>query len=401
MLLQRIHTQKEVLEEFVQLPAQPPLSASRPDAEWAKAIVALPLSYLSALQNEAQRGEAEILARSTQLQAHLEEIFAHWSELHHAPDALNDEFDAQILTHLQVKPVWHLATVTGTQDGAHAVFHGEFEPFENTARDPDVFAPPVSAAPTPTRKSSGNDANTPPNCLQVKQASTPLPPSIVPTLVNLQRAADKRALLEQEKGRRELRIQGLYDELSELWMKFDVPEDEMDAFVQTHCGSTLDVIEAYQRELQKMQDLRREHMALFIEKVRERIRRLWDTLRLSEEERFQSFPPCFEDQTVATEDMLEQHEEAIARLSEEVKVKNPILEIIGRYQAICDEEKQMEADAKDPNRFKNTRGDPGRLLREEKTRKRIKVQKPKVSRAISQSQDESLILVISRSFNKN
>ncbi len=73
-------------------------------------------------------------------------------------------------------------------------------------------------------------------------------------------------------------IQDLYDELSELWAKFDVPEEEMDAFVMDHRGSTMDVIEAYQAELEKMKQLKAQHMSLFITKTRERIATLWDSL---------------------------------------------------------------------------------------------------------------------------
>lgn len=51
-----------------------------------------------------------------------------------------------------------------------------------------------------------------------------------------------------------------------------------------------------------------------------------------------------------------------------------------------------QASAADPSRLlgKSTRGDPGRLLREEKARKRVVKEKPKVSRAPSLSMCSSL-----------
>ena len=371
VMQERLKEHEIILGDRVETPTRPLINKS------GSIYPPLPLSYLSALSTELARCDKELSARTEQLQTHLLDILDSWSVLHMAPDPVHDEFDAQILTHLQVRPLWHMTTHSPSSEAAS--FHGEFERFVNSTLEADAFAPPEPLQPTPTRKSNGSsgEGENTPRCLEVKQRAL-LSEKILPTSSNLQRVASRRATLESEKANREARIQGLYDELSELWMQFDAPQDEMEEFVQGNCGSTLEVIEAYQRELQKMQELKKEHMSLFIEKVRERIRRLWDTLRLSDAERRESFPECFEENASASEEMLALHESAIASLSNEVETKSPVLEVIARYQAILDEEKQMEEDAKDPNRYKNTRGDPGRLLREEKTRKRIKVQKPKV-----------------------
>ncbi|KDN52630.1 hypothetical protein K437DRAFT_254032 [Tilletiaria anomala UBC 951] len=376
-MISQLEEQRQVLGDIVNTPLVP---GSLSDGT----IRALPLSYISALEAETKKGEVEVKARTSLLQDQLQTILNLWSALHLTPEVNQDEFDAQILTHLQVKPIWHV----GPETGGRAHFYGDFEHFKNTTGEVEVFCPPEMVEPTPTRKSNGSGGSRnsngnsggvdqAPQCLQIRQRK-PLEEWILPTKANLERVAAKLAALEAEKAKREERIQQLYDELSEIWMQFDVPQDEMETFVHANSGSTLEAIEAYRRELQKMQDLRREHMSLFIEKLRERIRRLWDTLRLSDIERYESFPQCFVDSEGSTEEALALHEEAIVRLAHEVKTKEPVLQAIRRYQELCDEEKQMEEDAKNPNRFKNTRGDPGRLLREEKTRKRIKVQKPKL-----------------------
>lgn len=74
------------------------------------------------------------------------------------------------------------------------------------------------------------------------------------------------------------------------------------------------------------------------------------------------------------------HEDEIRRLKEERKSKAPILVSLRKYFEICDGEKELAAAAQDQNRLLG-RGprDPGRLLREEKMRKRVKREKPKVS----------------------
>ena len=75
------------------------------------------------------------------------------------------------------------------------------------------------------------------------------------------------------------------------------------------------------------------------------------------------------------------HEDEIGRLKEERKTKGPLLVGIRRYFEICEEEKELAATASDQTRLLG-RGhrDPGRLLREEKMRKRVSREKPKVQR---------------------
>ena len=109
---------------------------------------------------------------------------------------------------------------------------------------------------------------------------------------------------------------------------------------------------------------------------------------------------------MATEEILLAHEMEKHRLLEEKATKEPVLMRLDKYFELLDEMSQLEvgllfccdclhlpiltsacgryflqASANDPARLtgKGQRGDPGRLLREEKLRKRVAVQKPKVS----------------------
>lgn len=82
--------------------------------------------------------------------------------------------------------------------------------------------------------------------------------------------------------------------------------------------------------------------------------------------------------------MLTLHEAEIIRLKEERRMKAPLLNAIKKYFDICEEEKELAAAANDQTRLTG-RGprDPGRLLREEKMRKRVTKEKPRVSSLIS------------------
>jgi protein regulator of cytokinesis 1 len=81
-----------------------------------------------------------------------------------------------------------------------------------------------------------------------------------------------------------------------------------------------------------------------------------------------------------TEELLTIHEEEIKRLKNERRMKAPLLAAIRKYFEICEEEKELAAAASDQSRLLG-RGprDPGRLLREEKMRRRVGKEKPRVS----------------------
>ena len=73
------------------------------------------------------------------------------------------------------------------------------------------------------------------------------------------------------------------------------------------------------------------------------------------------------------------HEDEIKSLKLERKMKGPLLMNIKKYFDILEDQKELAAAAADQTRLLG-RGprDPGRLLREEKMRKRVTKEKPKV-----------------------
>jgi Microtubule associated protein (MAP65/ASE1 family). len=94
-----------------------------------------------------------------------------------------------------------------------------------------------------------------------------------------------------------------------------------------------------------------------------------------------------------TEELLIIHEEEIKRLKEERRMKAPLLASIKKYFDICEEEKELAAAAFDQTRLLGRGRDPGRLLREEKMRKRVSKEKPRVwTTFLSFSQSFSVLL---------
>ena len=220
--------------------------------------------------------------------------------------------------------------------------------------------------------------------------------NVEPTPGLLDWAANLRSSLEDMKRRREAHIQAMYDQLEGLWRRLGVGEADMDAFVEEHRGSTEETVRQYEEELERMLELKRERMGMFVNSAREEIVRLWDDLMVGEEDRA-DFPPFADgkcnfpslllngdlESTISadehTEELLSIHEDEIRRLKEERRLKAPLLASIKKYFDICEEEKELAAAASDQTRLLGRGRDPGRLLREEKMRKRVSKEKPRVS----------------------
>jgi len=221
--------------------------------------------------------------------------------------------------------------------------------------------------------------------------------NVSPTPGLLSWANDLVTALTALKTQREARIQALYDQLEGLWRRLGVEEADMDAFVENHRGSTEGVVWEYEAELERMMELKREKMGVFVGSARGEIERLWNDMMFGEEER-QDFVPFFDGMSLRllilffsdliyypspdehTEELLTLHEAEIKRLKEERRLKAPLLAGIKKYFDICEEEKELAASACDQGRLlgRGVRGDPGRLLREEKMRRRVGKEKPRV-----------------------
>jgi hypothetical protein len=120
----------------------------------------------------------------------------------------------------------------------------------------------------------------------------------------------------------------------------------------------------------------------FIIGAREELSVLWDQLYFTEEQK-KEFSPAYSD--ILTDTILEAHETEISRLQLECEEQKYILERVEKYMRLRTEVSEFEASTKDPNRLFSSKGnqrDPGRLLREEKFRKRISRELPKTTKEL-------------------
>jgi Ase1/PRC1/MAP65 family protein len=188
----------------------------------------------------------------------------------------------------------------------------------------------------------------------------------------------KRDRLVEEKKSREKRLRDLRTQIEQLYQRLGVSEAEQKQFFSANRGCGMRTINEFEDELARLNELKRQNLGLFVEESRIRLQELWDSLYFSEEEML-DFTPAFSD--VYSDALLSAHEAEIERLTALKDQRAPVLAMIDEHRSLIKEREDLAASSQDASRLiakKGERRDPTRLLREEKMRKRIQRELPKV-----------------------
>jgi len=191
----------------------------------------------------------------------------------------------------------------------------------------------------------------------------------------------KRDKLSDEKKNRERRLKELKVAVEVLWDKLGIDEKERKAFLNSNRGCGIRQINEFEDQLAQLNELKRQNLHLFVEDARFKLQELWDALYLSEDEMLE-FTPAFSD--VYSDALLEAHEREIARLEVLKEQRAPTLALLDRHKTLVHDRDELAASSQDASRLmmrgqKGEKRDPGKLLREEKMRKRIAKELPKVA----------------------
>ena len=197
---------------------------------------------------------------------------------------------------------------------------------------------------------------------------------------DIQRLQGKRDRLIEEKRGRERKLKELKSIVESLWDRLGVEEADRKRFLAGNRGCGLRAINEFEAELDRLNELKRQNLHLFVEDARYKLQELWDGLYLSEEEMLE-FAPAFSD--VYSDALLSAHEAEISRLEALKEQRAPTLQLIDKHRSLIKDRDDLTAASQDASRLlgKNNKGekrDPTRLLREEKMRKRIAKDLPKV-----------------------
>ncbi|KAF9978975.1 hypothetical protein BGZ73_007862 [Actinomortierella ambigua] len=197
----------------------------------------------------------------------------------------------------------------------------------------------------------------------------------------------KQTMLEDERKKREAHVQELRNEIKALWEKLRIEDVEQEQFFESHLGLSVAIVNAHKKELERLHDLKRLKLEEFVAEERNKLGELWDRLYYSTEQR-EAFEPMFTDDL--TDELLELHEQEVLRLTREAEEVQPILVIVEKYQRMVEEVREFEASTRDSTRL--LKPEPGLLLKEEKTRKRLKKEQPELEqelqRVLLQYQEE-------------
>ncbi|KAK3815373.1 MAG: microtubule associated protein-domain-containing protein [Benniella sp.] len=186
-----------------------------------------------------------------------------------------------------------------------------------------------------------------------------------------------KKMLEDEFSKREVLVKDHLAAITRLWDKLRIEDDEREEFMTNHVGLSLDTIRAHKAELSRLEELRSEKLQDLIMDERNALYELWDKLYYSPEQQ-EKFTPLLDDDF--TEENLALHEEEVARLKLEVEEHENILNAIEQYRKMLDDIREFEITSMDARRLFHR--DPGRLLREEKFRKRVAREFPRVEKEL-------------------
>ncbi|RMZ71348.1 Microtubule associated (Ase1) [Pyrenophora seminiperda CCB06] len=194
----------------------------------------------------------------------------------------------------------------------------------------------------------------------------------------------KKERLVEEKRSRERRLGQLRTSIEELWDRLGFEESERKQFLTSNRGCGLRTINEYEDELARLNELKRQNLHIFVDEARLTLQDLWDALYFSEDEMLE-FTPAFSE--VCSDALLSAHESEIARLEALKEQRLPILQKIDRHRELIKERNDLQQSSQDATRLmargnKGERRDPGKLLREEKMRKRIAKELPKVEQEL-------------------
>ena len=198
---------------------------------------------------------------------------------------------------------------------------------------------------------------------------------------DLARLRSRRDRLADEKKNREKRLKELKTAVEALWEKLGVDPAETKPFLNQNRGCGIRQINEFEDELARLDELKRKNMHLFVEDARVKLQDLWDALYFCEDEMLE-FTPAFSD--VYSDALLEAHEREVSRLEALKEQRAPTLALIDRHKTLIKERNDLQTSSQDASRLmmrgqKGEKRDPGKLLREEKMRKRIAKELPKVT----------------------
>ncbi|XP_048006408.1 protein regulator of cytokinesis 1-like [Leguminivora glycinivorella] len=202
------------------------------------------------------------------------------------------------------------------------------------------------------------------------------------TDLNMDRLAKLRQDLQEKYDQTNNRVLELRERLSKLWECLDEDQIYRDNFLQAHPGCHPATEAAIKEEIKRCEQIKRQNIQVFVANMRTKIKLMWDNIMYSSRQR-DEFVHYFQD--IFTEDTLTLHEMYLDKITKYYNEHKHIFELVVTRKNLWLKQAELDARASDPGRYHN-RG--GNLLREEKERKAIEQNLPKIEAQIRETVTE-------------
>lgn len=190
---------------------------------------------------------------------------------------------------------------------------------------------------------------------------------------NLERMADIHSKLEASYTKNQRKYEQLKDRLVSLYDRLDITGPERELFLESHATCKPSLMEEMEVKIEEYELLKKQNIGKFIDKLRLELVLEYERCFFSQEHQDAFFSlsgePC--------EELLELYEKELERLKKYWNDNRDILERFQKWRLMWKELIDLEIKANDPGRF-NNRG--GQLLLEEKKRKALQKNLPKVEK---------------------
>ncbi|XP_013196706.1 protein regulator of cytokinesis 1 [Amyelois transitella] len=199
---------------------------------------------------------------------------------------------------------------------------------------------------------------------------------------NMNELAKLRQKLQEQYEQTNNRVLELRERLSKLWDCLEEDHIYRENFLQAHPGCNPQTEAAIKEEIKRCEKIKRQKIQVFVANMRTKIKLMWDNIMYSPQQR-QEFLHYYQD--IFTEDTLTLHEMYLDKITAYYNDNKNIFDLITTRKNLWLKMTELDARASDPARY-NNRG--GQLLKEEKERKAICSNLPKIEAQLEELVNE-------------
>ena len=194
-----------------------------------------------------------------------------------------------------------------------------------------------------------------------------------------------RARLQEKVQSLTQKADSLREKLTDIYTRLDLPLENMNEFLSRYPGCKPSTISALEAELDRCLELKRQNIEKFVINCRTELEQYWNACYFSEDSKPVRFEPFFS--TNFSEALLDLHETELEKIRAFYTKAKPIFDVFKQHCQIWNEFVEMERKVNDPSRLLS-RGRGGGLLQEQKKRREIERQMPKIGEKLKNLVDQ-------------